>query len=60
MPKPKIDQAKCVKCGTCVDVCPVDVFEKKDGKIKVTKPDECIGCRACEAQCPEQAIKVED
>ena len=24
------------------------------------KPDECIGCRACEAQCPAQAIVVED
>ena len=60
MPKPIIDQNKCTKCNTCVEVCPVDVFEKKDDKIVVSKPDDCIGCKACESQCPVEAIKVED
>jgi|TARA_B100002003_G_C14111703_1_gene534705 NAD-dependent dihydropyrimidine dehydrogenase PreA subunit len=60
MPKPKIDYEKCTACGTCVEVCPVDVFEKKGDKVEVAKPDECIGCRACEAQCPAKAIIVED
>lgn len=60
MPKPKIDSKKCTGCGTCVDVCPVDVFVKKGDKSVVKKPGDCIGCRACEVQCPETAIKVED
>ena len=60
MPKPVIDSKKCTKCGTCVDICPVQVFVKQGDKIVVKKPKECIGCRACEAQCPEEAIKVED
>ena len=60
MPKPTIDQSKCTKCGTCIEVCPVQVFEKKDDKVVVAKPGECIGCRACESQCPAEAIKVED
>ena len=59
MPKPIIDYKKCTACGTCVEVCPVDVFTKKD-KVEVSKPDECIGCRACEMQCPAKAIVVED
>ncbi len=60
MPKPKINEEKCTNCGTCVDICPVNVFEKGEKKAKVSKPDECIGCKACEVQCPEGAIKVED
>ncbi len=60
MPKPIIDYKKCTTCETCVGVCPVQVFEKKGDKVVVAKPEECIGCRACETQCPEKAIKVED
>ena len=36
------------------------VFENEDGKVKVVKPEECIGCRACEAQCPQAAIEIVD
>ena len=60
MPKPVIDSKKCTNCGTCVEICPVEVFAKEGDKIVVKKPKECIGCRACEVQCPEEAIKVED
>lgn len=60
MPKPIIDKKKCKGCFTCVEVCPVEVFTKDEKKAKVAKPDECIGCRACEVQCPESAIKVEE
>jgi len=55
---PYVDKAKCTGCGTCVSVCPVDVFEIVDGKSVVKKPEECIQCRACEASCPEKAIVV--
>lgn len=60
MPKPVIDSKKCTGCGTCIEVCPVEVFAKKGDKSVVKKPNDCIGCRACEVQCPETAIKVED
>ena len=60
MPKPFIDSNKCTSCGTCIDICPVGVFAKEGDKTIVKKPKECIGCRACEAQCPEECIKVED
>ena len=64
MPKVRIDSAKCTGEGTCVDVCPVSVFKIQDikGKKKSVAVNEkdCIGCRSCEVQCPEKAIKIED
>lgn len=59
MPKPIIDKKKCNDCGLCVQACPVGVFTKKSA-TEVANPSECIGCRACEAQCPKAAIKVVD
>jgi NAD-dependent dihydropyrimidine dehydrogenase PreA subunit len=54
----KIAVEKCDGCGTCVDVCPVEVFELKDNKSVVVNLDECLVCRACEVQCPNSAIEV--
>ena len=49
---------KCTVCETCVNTCPVGVFETRDGKTVPSKESECLVCRACEAQCPEGAIQV--
>jgi NAD-dependent dihydropyrimidine dehydrogenase PreA subunit len=54
----KVDNEKCDGCGTCVDVCPVDVFEIVEEKSTVKNPDECLACRACEVQCPNAAIEI--
>ena len=54
----KIDSEKCTGCGTCVDVCPVGVYELREGKSVAVNVDECIVCRTCEAQCPENAITI--
>lgn len=54
----KVDAEKCDGCGTCVDVCPVEVFELQGEKSVVINPDECLVCRACEVECPNSAIEV--
>ena len=54
----KIDVEKCDGCGTCVDVCPVEVFEISEGKSVVVNLDECLVCMACEVQCPNRAIEI--
>ena len=39
-----VDTDKCVGCGECVDVCPVEVYEIKDGKSEPVNSEECLGC----------------
>lgn len=65
MPKPTINKGKCNKCvdqesEICIGSCPVGVFAKKGKDIVVKDPEACIGCRACEAQCPREAVIVKD
>ena len=60
MPKPTIDYSKCENSKTCINVCPVKVYDDKGDKVVVARPQDCIGCRACEVSCPYKAIKVSD
>ena len=55
---PKIEMDKCTGCGNCVDVCPSDVFEMKDDKSHVVRPEECVECETCVSECPEEAITL--
>jgi NAD-dependent dihydropyrimidine dehydrogenase PreA subunit len=58
--RPFVDKKKCTGCGTCKQVCPVNVFEIVGGKSVVKRPLDCIQCRACEASCPKKAIVVKE
>lgn len=53
-----IDDGKCTGCGTCVEICPVEVLEIQNEKSVTVNVEECLVCRACEAQCPEGAMQV--
>jgi NAD-dependent dihydropyrimidine dehydrogenase PreA subunit len=54
----QVDVEKCTGCGTCVDVCPVGVYELQNEKSVPVNIEDCLICRACEMQCPEGAIQV--
>jgi len=58
MYKVEVDQEKCIGCGECVDVCPVDVYEMKDEKSVPVNVEECIGCESCIEVCEQEAITV--
>ena len=53
-----VDQDKCVGCGECVDVCPAQVYEMKDGKCDPANYEECLGCESCVEVCSQEAITV--
>lgn len=61
-----VDFDVCTGDGTCMDVCPVGVFEwfntpghpTSSRKADPARESECIYCLACESVCPAQAIKV--
>jgi uncharacterized protein (DUF362 family)/Pyruvate/2-oxoacid:ferredoxin oxidoreductase delta subunit len=63
VPRPKILSSKCVKCGICVNMCPVNpkAIDWHDG-IKSNPPsykyNRCIRCYCCQELCPESAIDL--
>jgi NAD-dependent dihydropyrimidine dehydrogenase PreA subunit len=56
----KVDKDKCTGDAECVDVCPVNVFELKDGKAEPVNAEECLGCESCVEVCESNAITVEE
>ena len=53
----KIKDKKCTGCGLCLENCPIDIIEKKDGTIVIDN-SRCINCRICIAICPTGAIYI--
>ncbi|MDO5337682.1 MAG: DUF362 domain-containing protein [Eubacteriales bacterium] len=60
--KPRIVPDKCVKCGICVQSCPVEgkaiSFKKGKNEPPVYDYSKCIRCFCCQEMCPRKAIIV--
>jgi len=59
--KPVIDPKKCIKCGICVEACPVEGKALHFVDNKRTAPpkydyNKCIRCYCCQEMCPQKAI----
>lgn len=55
--KPKIIKDKCVKCGSCIAICPAKAISFKDGKAEID-PSVCLGCGECLCACKFNAVLV--
>lgn len=54
-----IFQDWCKSCGICIEFCPKSVFSRDNmGRPVIERADACIGCRFCEAHCPDFAISI--
>jgi len=62
LPRPVIDEESCVRCGQCVEACPVPgkAVQFEDGGNRDSPPaydyDRCIRCYCCHETCPHRAI----
>ena len=58
-----VDLDLCTGCGLCVDTCP-EVFEMDDAVAKVlvesVPKDTMDACREAAANCPVEAVKIEE
>jgi NAD-dependent dihydropyrimidine dehydrogenase PreA subunit len=70
----RLDQRKCTGCGTCVEVCPMDVFRlttdvdiatlnrrglpARKTHAYLAYPEDCMTCFTCELKCPTGALFV--
>ena len=51
----KCDKSKCVSCGKCKKVCPMDVDITDNSRNRKNGTD-CILCFECSKQCPKKAL----
>lgn len=53
-----IDEASCIGCTKCLDVCPVDAIIGATKQLHVIINDDCIGCELCLPPCPVSCIEM--
>lgn len=59
MERPDVDEALCIRCGTCSRYCPTAcITVSKTGTPLVFDWDYCKGCGICANECPKQALKM--
>ena len=55
----EVDTEKCVSCGACVALCPVEAITIDQDASIVFNKEKCVGstCGVCVDACPARAIK---
>ena len=52
----------CVRCGTCVAICPKRVYELDEYSFypKIVRREDCNNCLLCEKACPGMEVNFQD
>ncbi|WP_319201573.1 4Fe-4S binding protein [uncultured Ilyobacter sp.] len=53
-----VKKGLCKGCEICVEFCPKDVLDMKDGRVNVKNISACIQCNMCGKLCPDYAIGI--
>lgn len=53
-----IDEAPCIGCGRCVEVCPVDAIVGAPRFMHTVLAADCTGCELCLPACPVDCIRL--
>ena len=56
----KKDEEKCMDCGECISLCPVQAIKMEEDWSVELDNQKCIGCGFCTTSCPTKAIKIAD
>jgi uncharacterized protein (DUF362 family)/Pyruvate/2-oxoacid:ferredoxin oxidoreductase delta subunit len=54
--KPVQEEAQCVGCGECAEICPAEAIQLKAKKLAFDY-DRCIRCYCCQEVCPQDSIR---
>jgi len=51
-----INDDRCIGCEACIDVCPTEVLDLVEHKVRVSRFSDCVQCEQCANACPTQAL----
>jgi len=54
----RIEEAACIGCTLCIQVCPVDAILGAAKKMHTVLEAECTGCELCPDACPVDCIEL--
>lgn len=54
----EVDGERCIDCGACFSVCPVDAISFGVDRSVCFDEERCISCGLCVDTCPVRAIRV--
>jgi uncharacterized protein (DUF362 family)/Pyruvate/2-oxoacid:ferredoxin oxidoreductase delta subunit len=57
--KPLLQRERCVRCGICATVCPVNAIALKEG-YPVIDSNRCVSCLCCHEMCPPGAMTAKE